>query len=100
MNEEWETQEGQLRLLHDNQNLYDYFAQIPPTAGTMLIFKVTPNGWHGHKTFVGTRKVIQLNYVTHEAALNKHALRHRISAAVKNFRRKLLGQKSHECIDC
>lgn len=101
MNEDWDSMDGQLRLLHNNQNLDDYFAQIPPNAGTMLIFKVTENGWHGHKTFIGTRKVIQLNYVTHEGALQKHALRHRISATFKAWRRKLLGKKNHdECAHC
>jgi SM-20-related protein len=100
MNEDWDSQEGQLRLLHDQHHLDNYFAEISPTAGTMLIFKVTPNGWHGHKTFIGTRKVIQLNYVTHEAALNKHAIRHRISAFFKHWRRKLLGKKNHECAHC
>ncbi len=101
MNEDWDTDEGRLRLLNDSQNLDNYFAEVSPRAGTMLIFKVTDNGWHGHKTFVGTRKVIQLNYVTHEAALNKHATRHKISAFFKNVRRKLLGKnKAHECVDC
>jgi SM-20-related protein len=91
MNEDWQPDGGRLRLLNDNHNLDNYFAEVPPDAGTMLIFKVTENGWHGHKTFIGTRKVIQLNYVTNEAALNKHATRHRISAKFKEWRRKIFG---------
>lgn len=103
MNDEWDSQEGRLRLLNDNKSLDNYFAEIPPQYGTMLIFKVTRNGWHGHKTFIGTRKVIQLNFVTHEGAMNKHGMRHRISAAFKKVRRKtfeFLGIKTHECPDC
>ncbi|MFI4954993.1 MAG: 2OG-Fe(II) oxygenase [Gammaproteobacteria bacterium] len=92
MNEDWQPDGGRLRLLHDNHNLDNYFAEVPPNAGTMLIFKVTENGWHGHKTFIGTRKVIQLNYVTGEKAMNKHAARHRISAAFKKWKRKLFRQ--------
>lgn len=92
MNEDWQPDGGRLRLLHDNQNLENYFAEVPPTAGTMLIFKVTENGWHGHKQFIGTRKVIQLNYVTNESELTKHATRHRFSAKLKEWRRKLLGK--------
>ncbi len=100
MNEDWQDQEGQLRLLYDNHNLDHYAAEVSPRIGTMLIFKVTPHGWHGHKTFIGTRKVIQLNYVTHEKALTQHARRHRLSAFFKHWRRKLLGKKSHACADC
>ncbi len=102
MNENWQPDGGRLRLLHDNHNLENYFAEVPPDAGTMLIFKVTENGWHGHKPFIGTRKVIQLNYVTNDKALNKHALRHKISAKFKALKRKLLGgnNKQHECADC
>ena len=97
MNEAWQPDSGRLRLLHDNQNLENYFAEVPPEAGTMLIFKVTENGWHGHKPFIGTRKVIQLNYVMNENALSKHAIRHKISAKFKELKRKWLGgQKVYE----
>jgi SM-20-related protein len=99
MNEAWQPQEGQLRLLYNDHDLDNFATEISPHIGTMLIFKVTENGWHGHKTFVGNRRVIQLNYVTHTGALQKHALRHRISATFKAWRRKLLGHK-HECVDC
>jgi hypothetical protein len=90
MNEEWQPDGGRLRLLHDNKNVDNYFAEVPPTAGTMLLFKVTENGWHGHKSFIGTRKVIQLNYVTNDDALKKHAMRHRVSAKFKAWRRKYI----------
>lgn len=99
MNEDWQPDGGRLRLLHDNHNLDNFFAEVSPSIGTMLIFKVTDNGWHGHKPFIGTRKVIQLNYVTDDGALNKHALRHKISATFKALKRKLLGTK-HECTHC
>lgn len=90
MNENWQPDGGRLRLLYDKENLDRYFAEISPSIGSMLIFKVTENGWHGHKPFIGTRKVIQLNYVTNEAALNKHANRHKTSAKFKEWRRRFL----------
>jgi len=93
MNEDWQLDGGRLRLLNDNHNLENYFAEVPPTAGTMLLFKVTENGWHGHKKFIGARKVLQLNYVINEAALNKHAMRHSFSAKFKEWRRRLFGKK-------
>jgi len=94
MNEDWHPDGGRLRLLQNNHDLEAYFAEVPPHAGTMLLFKVTDNGWHGHKTFIGTRKVLQLNYVVNEAALNKHTWRHRMSAQFKAWRRRLFGKKS------
>lgn len=89
MNEDWQPDGGRLRLLKNNQDLDDYVAEVPPEAGTMLLFKVTDNGWHGHKPFIGVRKVIQLNYIASESALDKHQIRHRISAKLKQWRRRL-----------
>ncbi|WP_191489818.1 2OG-Fe(II) oxygenase family protein [Pseudomonas sp. FEN] len=93
MNEDWQSDGGRLRLLNNDHDLDNYFAEVPPQAGTLLLFKVTENGWHGHKTFLGTRKVLQLNYVVSEAALNKHAKRHGFSAKFKAWRRRLFGNR-------
>jgi len=101
MNEAWQPDGGRLRLLHNNHDLDNYFEEISPEAGTMLIFKVTQHGWHGHKPFIGTRKVIQLNWVTTEKARNKHAIRHKISAKIKAIKRALFGgPKPHACPNC
>lgn len=89
MNEEWQNDEGRLRLLYDNKNLDNYAVEVPPTAGTALFFKVTENGWHGHKPIIGARKVLQLNYITDTAALAKHQTRHRFSAKFKQWVRRL-----------
>ena len=83
LNPVWEAEGGWLRILRSNQSLDDYVAEIPPTFGTCLLFKVTENCWHGHKPFVGTRRVLQLNYVRDEAALNRHVLRHTLTAKLK-----------------
>jgi SM-20-related protein len=86
LNPVWEAEGGWLRILRSNKNLDDYVAEIPPTFGTCLLFKVTDNCWHGHKPFQGTRKVLQLNYVTDDAALNRHLLRHSMTAKLKSFK--------------
>ncbi|NWA28934.1 2OG-Fe(II) oxygenase [Pseudomonas gingeri] len=94
LNDEWSADEGRLRLLYDQHDLDHYAAEVPPTAGTMLLFKVAENGWHGHKTFIGARKVLQMNYVTNETVLNKHAARHRFSAKFKAWRRRFFGKNT------
>jgi SM-20-related protein len=86
LNPVWEAEGGWLRILRSNKNLDDYVAEIPPTFGTCLLFKVTDNCWHGHKPFKGTRRVLQLNYVTDDAALNRHLLRHSMTAKLKSLK--------------
>jgi SM-20-related protein len=85
LNPTWEAAGGRLRLLRGDKNLDDYVVEIPPTFGTCLLFKVTENCWHGHEPFSGMRKVLQLNYVRDEAALNRSLRRHRISAKLKSM---------------
>lgn len=86
LNPVWEAEGGWLRILRSGKNLDDYVTEIPPTFGTCLLFKVTDNCWHGHKPFTGTRKVLQLNYVRDEAALNLHLLRHGLTARLKSLK--------------
>ncbi len=85
LNPTWESAGGWLRILKNGKNLEDYVVEIPPTFGTCLLFKVTENCWHGHKPFTGARKVLQLNYVTNEAVLNRHLWRHRMTAKLKHI---------------
>ena len=53
-----------LRLLNSSTDLDDYFAEVPSSMGTMLLFKVTDNCWHGHKSMTGPRHSLQLNYLS------------------------------------
>lgn len=89
MNPSWEDQGGRLRLLHDNKSLDNVIAEVPPVAGTMLIFKVSKNSWHGHKPFIGPRRVIQLNYVINQSVVDKEIKRHKFSAKMKKLKRHI-----------
>ena len=86
LNSEWMADGGRLRILKNGRDLDDYVTEIPPTFGTCLIFKVTDNCWHGHKPFHGARRVLQLNYIRDEAALNRHLLRHNLTARLKHLK--------------
>lgn len=95
MNASWEDQGGQLRLLNSSSDINDYFAEVPPVEGTAIMFKVTPNGWHGHLPFIGERRVIQLNWLTSQRVVDNMQARHALSARFKKLRRWLgLGEKS------
>jgi Rps23 Pro-64 3,4-dihydroxylase Tpa1-like proline 4-hydroxylase len=90
LNPVWEAEGGWLRILRNSESLDNYVTEIPPTFGTCLLFKVTENCWHGHKPFEGTRKVLQLNYVRDEAALNRHIFKHSVTAKLKTLRERYL----------
>ncbi len=81
----WSRQEGCLRLLRSPADLEDYAVEVPPTNGTLLVFPNGPATWHGHKTFVGRRYAIQLNYMTADSKARSELRRHRISALVKRL---------------
>jgi hypothetical protein len=88
LNKGWQGTNGCLRLLYNNYDLSKFAAEIPPEAGRCLIFKVTPNCWHGHESFIGERRSLQLNYVSSKDAVARHLKRHRISAFFKKLLRK------------
>lgn len=88
MNGKWEQPGGRLRLLRSPNNLNDAFAEVPPDQGTLLAFKNQPNAWHGHESFEGQRRAIQLNWVTSRGVVLKEQWRHRLSAFMKNLKGK------------
>jgi len=85
LNPTWESEAGRLRLLRNGHDIEAYDKEIAPTFGRCLIFKVTPDCWHGHKPYVGQRRAIQLNYVVDESAVERHLARHNKSAKWKRF---------------
>jgi len=85
LNPGWVSPVGRLRLLYNNRDLAHYAAEISPEAGRCLIFKVTPDCWHGHEPFVGERRTIQLNYVSSDKVRDRELNRHRFSAFLKQL---------------
>ena len=62
-NENWQHDDGQLRMLRGKNDIEDYTAQVTPHGGTLLAFRRTDHSWHGHTQFVGERRMVQLNYL-------------------------------------
>jgi len=75
-----------LRLLRSGTDIDDVVAEVPPLDGTLVAFRRSDNSWHGHKPFIGERRVIQLNWVTSERIKLYEVLRHRASAWLKRLR--------------
>ena len=85
LNSKWENPGGRLRLLRSADNLEDFAAEVPPDEGTLLAFRRSDNSFHGHKSFVGERRVIQFNWVTDAGVVARERLRHRVSAWFKGL---------------
>jgi len=85
MNPSWEAPEGRLRLLRSPDSLDDMAVEVPPQEGTLLAFRNGPTAWHGHASFTGPRRVIQLNWVTGPDVVRREQFRHALSAKLKRL---------------
>lgn len=85
LNPPWSSDGGRLRVLRGPGDLEDYAAEVEPAFGTLVVFRRSERSWHGHKPFVGQRRVVQLNWVTSTGVVGLQKLRHRVSAAVKRL---------------
>jgi hypothetical protein len=85
MNPSWEETGGCLRLLRSPTDIEDVLVEVPPREGTLVAFRRSDNSYHGHKLFIGPRRVIQLNWVTSRRTQRYENLRHRASAWVKRL---------------
>ena len=61
-NEDWPHAGGRLRMVRSATDLEDHAAEVTPAGGTLLAFRRTDNSFHGHKPFVGERRMLQLSY--------------------------------------
>jgi hypothetical protein len=85
LNEPWAPDGGRLRILRSGEDLEAAAAEVPPDFGTLLVFRRSERSWHGHKPFVGPRRVVQMNWMTTDRVAGWHLLRHRLSAAFKRL---------------
>jgi SM-20-related protein len=83
MNPHWEEGGGRLRLLRSATDIDDVLVEIPPVEGTLVAFRRSDNSYHGHKPFIGPRRVIQVNWVTGHGTRSREIWRHRLSAWFK-----------------
>jgi hypothetical protein len=89
-NEQWQHEDGQLRLLRSGDDIENYAAQVAPNGGTLLAFRRTDHSWHGHTRFVGERRMVQINYLD-QSPLAIAA--QRISRFGTHFMKNVLGMR-------
>jgi hypothetical protein len=85
LNTDWENPNGRLRILRSADDIEDYAAEVPPQAGTLLAFRRSDHSFHGHTTYEGERRVIQLNWVLDDDVVRREQARHRRSARLKKW---------------
>ncbi len=61
-NTSWEHEGGRLRMLNSATDIEDYSGEVTPCGGALLVFRRTDHSWHGHKPFVGERRMLQLSW--------------------------------------
>jgi len=86
LNDNWSADGGRLRILRNGTDLDDYVAEVPPSNGTLLVFRRSDNSWHGHKPFEGQRRVVQMNWVLDEDVVNREQRRHSVSTRFKKLK--------------
>ena len=89
-NEEWGSEGvgGCLRMLRSSSDIEDYVAEVKPLGGTLLAFRRTDHSWHGHKQFVGERRMLQYNFLSN-AMLAR--ISQKVSRASTHFGKRVLG---------
>ena len=85
MNEKWDVDGGRLRILRNGADLQDYVEEVPPYGGTLLAFRRSENSWHGHESFQGPRRAVQMNWVTDKSVVAREQGRHRLSSTLKKL---------------
>ena len=85
LNEAWHHAGGKLRLLRRGDDLKDFAAEVSPDNGTLLVFKRADNSFHGHESFEGVRRSIQMNWMVSENKRAFHKFQHNISAGLKKL---------------
>lgn len=84
LNQAWEADGGRLRILR-SPTLEDAADEVSPTGGTLLVFRRSEKSWHGHQPFEGSRRAIQMNWVTDQSVVAYEQRRHRVSAFFKRL---------------
>jgi SM-20-related protein len=86
MNDNWDQDgAGRLRVLYDKDHYEPYAVEVPPTMGTVFAFLRSDKSWHGHKPFVGERRVVQVAWVKSQADLERKRKHNRFAQVLKGI---------------
>jgi hypothetical protein len=85
LNDSWDAPGGRLRLLRREDSFDDYAVEVTPKTGTFLAFPRTDDSWHGHTSFAGERRAVQVAWLRSQADLDRKTKSHRFKRAMKRI---------------
>lgn len=63
LNDAWQDlPAGRLRVLRNGTDFEAMVEEISPVTGSLFAFRRADNSWHGHTSFVGERRVVQMTW--------------------------------------
>jgi len=87
LNDAWNASaEGRLRVLRSGDDFEDMTEEISPVTGSLFAFRRADNSWHGHKPFVGERRVVQMTWLRSQADIERKQQR----GSLSHFFKKVL----------
>ena len=87
LNDAWQdAPEGRLRVLRNGTDFNDMAEEISPVTGSLFAFRRADNSWHGHTSFVGERRVVQMTWLRSQADIERKQQR----GSLSHFFKKLL----------
>jgi hypothetical protein len=84
LNDDWSDDGGRLRVLCSD-NMEDFAEEVPPTAGSLLVFRRCDYSYHGHLPFEGKRLSLQMNWVKSDRYRRYEKFRHGLSSFLKKI---------------
>jgi len=86
MNDVWtDDGAGRLRVLRSSTDFDDMAAEISPVMGSAFGFLRSDNSWHGHKPFLGERRVVQVTWLRDADALQRKKSRNSVAKFLKGI---------------
>lgn len=87
LNDNWSDKEegGGFRVLTSDKSFDDSVVEVSPKYGNFVTFVRTENSWHGHKSFAGKRRVVQITWLRSWEDLERKNKRGAFSFFLKKF---------------
>lgn len=88
LNDSWQAASaGRRRLLRNGHDFEDMAEEISPIIGSLFAFRRADNSWHGHTSFVGERRVVQMTWLRSQADVERQNNRGSLSHLLKKMLR-------------
>jgi len=84
LNDAWQdAPAGRLRVLYNGTDFENMKEEISPVTGSLFAFRRADNSWHGHTSFVGERRVVQMTWLRSQADVERKKSRGSFTHLVK-----------------